>query len=54
MDERHYRIFVVLSSKVFVRWALVSYTEVSHAPKPVVCELFHGERLPAAGRACMA
>jgi len=45
MYDRHYRIFVVLSYKVFVRWALVSYTEVSHAPKPFVCEQFHGERL---------
>jgi len=45
MDDRHYRIFVVLSYKVFVRRALVSYTEVSHALGPVVWELFHGERL---------
>jgi len=45
MKDRHYRIFVVLSYKVFARRALVSYTEVSHAPKPDVWELFHGEWL---------
>ena len=33
VNDRHYRIFVVLFYKVFVRWTLVSHTEVSHAPK---------------------
>jgi hypothetical protein len=43
--DRHYRIFVVLSYKVFVGWALVSHTEVSHVLKVFTWELFHGERL---------
>jgi len=45
INDRHYRIFVVLSCKVFVRWALVSHTEVNHAPKYIACELSLGERL---------
>jgi len=38
MDDRHNRIFVVLSYKVIVRWALVSHTEVNHAPKAIFME----------------
>jgi len=29
LDDRHYRIFVVLSYKVFARWAFVSHAEMS-------------------------
>jgi len=29
IDDRPYRIFVVFSCKVFVRWAIVSHAEMS-------------------------
>jgi len=40
MDDRHYRIFVVFSYKVFERWALVSHTEVNHVPKAYCMGMF--------------
>ncbi len=45
MMDRHYRIFVVLSYKVFVRWASVSHAEMSQRQNYGNGIQFHGEWL---------